>query len=471
MIAEIFQYEHFDDPEREKAFRAQSNARNFRAHSFFLCAGVLIYAAYAALDWMVTGINAGTFVLIRLGLIAPAMAALAIVFASGRLRGHENLVFMVYMTLMSSSILFMCIRLEGPVADIYPFGMIVVVFSTAMMLLPSFRMTLALSVTVTLSITFVVMFSNVTIAAAYSSILYVLTCCMALAVGMFFHEKTERSQYAYECELERTIACMQESEQRAVNLYHEAKQAERAKSEFLAVVSHELRTPMNAIIGFSEIISKEMLGTVQPVQYQEYAVHINDSGQQLLTIINDILDISRAEVGRMSFERRPFDMFAAVDAVMTVCSANARDGNVTVVRTPSRIDELVIEGDESRMIQAMTNIVGNAIKFSRSGGEVVIDLTFTPRGELCFSVTDRGIGISEEDIEQIRQPFQQAESAFARNNGGLGLGLAICNLVANAHDGMLQIESTLGEGTTVSLVLPPGCMVSMTEPKTAACGS
>ena len=467
MIGEIFQYEHFEDPEREKAFRAQSNARNFRAHSFFLCAGVIIYAAYAALDWMVAGANAETFVFVRLGLIAPAMAVTAILFTSGRFRGRENTAFMVYMTLMSSSILYMCLQLERPVADIYPFGMIVVVFSTAMMLLPSFRMTLALSITVTFSLTVAVMLSDASSAAAYSSIFYVLTCSMALAVGMFFHEKTERSQHAYECELEKTIASLQDSEQRAMNLYHEAKQAEKAKSEFLAVVSHELRTPMNAIIGFSEIISKGMLGTVKPPQYQEYAVHINDSGQQLLCIINDILDISRAEMGKIAFEHRVFDLSSAVGSAIAACSANGKDNGVTVVRADPRLRDVEIEGDETRLLQAMTNIIGNAIKFSHDNGTVIVDLSFTPMGGLRFSAADSGIGISEEDIEQIRQPFQQAESAFARKNGGLGLGLAICNIVAGAHEGVLQIESTLGVGTTVSITLPPDRVVSTTKPQAA----
>lgn len=468
MIEEIFQYERFDDPEREKAFRAQSNARNFRAHSFFLCVGVFIYSAYAVLDWLVAGENAGVFVLLRLGIIAPAMAIIAAAFATGWFRGRENTAFMAYTMLMSSSILYMCLQLERSVADIYPFGMIVVVFSTAMMLLPSFRMTLALSVAVTASLTFGVVFSGVSNAAALSSIFYVLTCCMALAVGMFFHEKTERSQYAYECKLEETINNLRASEQRAVDLYHEAKQAEKAKSEFLAVVSHELRTPMNAIIGFSEIISKEMLGIVHPAQYQEYAVHINDSGQQLLTIINDILDISRAEMGKIAFEHRAFDMSSAVGSAIAACSANASEAGVTVVRAQPRLREIEIEGDEARLLQAMTNIIGNAIKFSHRKGTVIVDLSFTPLGELCFSATDHGIGISAEDIEQIRQPFQQAESAFARKNGGLGLGLAICNIVASAHDGALQIDSTLGEGTTVSVVLPPDCVISTKQPQTAA---
>lgn len=468
MIAEIFQYEWFDDPAVAKAFREHSNARKFHARRVFLFAGPFAYSSYSYLDHLVAGTNAEIFMAVRLLLVVPTMLIIAWAFATGRCKGMENFAFLLYMLPVVISVVFMCVTLQDPAASLYPVGMVVTALFIAMLLLPTFRFTLLMVVVVMTGLFVVLAFSNMSQAAIYTTLYFFLMSCSVLLVGMFFHENTERRQFKFERRLEETIQSLSVSEQRAVDLYHEAKQAEKAKSEFLAVVSHELRTPMNAIIGFSEIISKEMLGSVSPRQYQEYAVHINDSGQQLLTIINDILDISRAEMGKIAFEHRVFDIASTVNSAIAACSANARDENVTVLRANPCLRYIEIEGDEARLLQAMTNIIGNAIKFSHAEGTVTVDLCFTLTGALCFSATDRGIGISEEDIEQIRQPFQQAESAFARKNGGLGLGLAICNLVASAHEGALQIDSTLGEGTTVSIVLPPDCVVPAKQSQTAA---
>ncbi len=459
MIAEIFQREHFDDALAIEAFRTDSNARKFAARRFFMLAGVLLYAIYAYLDYLVAGPFAQQFIMVRLLVVVPLMLAIATSFSAGWFQGRENYAFLAYMTVMLASVLYMCLLIGEPVADFYPFGMVVIVFSMSMLLLPTLRLTITMSFTVIVAQGIVIAFSQMGREAAYTSVYFVCMCCIVLIVGMYFLENTERKQYIYKLELEKTVETLRESEQRAINLYHEAKQAERAKSEFLAVVSHELRTPMNAIIGFSEIISTEMMGEVQPPQYREYATHINKSGTQLLNIINDILDISRAEMDKITFEAKEFDLEATLDSAITSCSANAKESEIFVQRIGGQSGEFILCGDEARILQALINIIGNAIKFSPQGGTVTVEQSFTPRGELSLAIKDEGIGISPEDIEHIKQPFQQAESAFVRNNGGLGLGLAICGIVADAHDGELQVESELGEGTTVSLILPPDCVV------------
>ncbi len=468
MIAEIFQCEWFDDATDAKAFRVQNHARKFHSRRVFLFAGPFAYASYSYLDYLVAGPHAELFMMIRLFLVVPLMLTIAWLFSKGRCEGRENLAFLLYMLPVIASVICMCSMLEGPAVNLYPVGMVVTALFMAMLLMPSFLFTALMVIFVTACLGVTIAVSGMSAEAVYATLYFFLMSCAVLLVGMFFHENTERRQFKFERRLGETIESLRASEGRAVALYHEAKNAEKAKSEFLAVVSHELRTPMNAIIGFSEVISKEMLGGIKPPMYQEYAVHIHDSGRQLLAIINDILDISRAEMGKIAFDHRVFDIEATVCSAMAACSANAQDSNVVVIRVEPLLRELEIQGDESRLLQAMTNIIGNAIKFSHPGGTVTVDLSFTGSGDLCFSASDDGIGISEEDIEQIRQPFQQAESAFSRNNGGLGLGLAICNIVATAHQGTLLIDSTLGKGTTVSIVLPPACVVSRIQPGTAA---
>jgi signal transduction histidine kinase len=363
------------------------------------------------------------------------------------------------MMVMLLSVLYMCL-VGQPVADYYPFGMVVIVFSMSMLLLPSMRLTVGMSLIVLAMLSIMLTYSQIGREAAYASLYFVSMCCLVLVVGMYFLENTERKQYVYKRDLEKMVSTLRESEQRAMDLYHEAKQAEVAKSEFLAVVSHELRTPMNAIIGFSDIIQTEMMGPVQPVQYKEYATHINKSGVQLLGIINDILDISRADMDKITFESTEFDIFETLGNAIVSCSANAEDAGIAIMRTGLKSGSLAVLGDEARILQALINIIGNAIKFSGEAGVVTVDTAFTAQGAVTLAVTDTGIGISPEDIEQIKQPFQQAEGAFARNNGGLGLGLAICGIVADAHEGELRIESELGVGTTVSLILPPECIAN-----------
>ena len=454
MILDVFERERFGDPGLARSFRLRSDARKFRARCLFLLAGPFAYASYVLLDFRVAADHAWAFAALRLGVVVPWMLAVAFAFRAGRFRGREERAFLVYMAPVILSVVAMCLVLDRPAVDLYPVGMSVTALFMAMLLLPSFRFTAVMVAFVVAGLLVVTAFSGMSAAAVWTTHYFFLMSCAVLLVGMFFLENTERRQFRFEHELERTIADLRASEGRAVELYREAKQAEKAKNEFLAVVSHELRTPMNAIIGFSEIISTEMLGEVEPAQYRDYAGHIHSSGRHLLTIINDILDISRAEMDKISFEARPFDLSAAVDGAITACAANAQDAQVEVVRTAPSLREVTVHGDEARLMQAMTNIVGNAIKFSSPGDTVTVDLALLPDGGVRFSATDEGIGIAAEDIEQIRQPFRQAESAFARNNGGLGLGLAICAIVAKAHDGTLDIHSQLGTGTTVAITIP-----------------
>jgi len=450
------QHERFDDMEYDEAFHARSEDRRFLAQGFLLCVGVFLYAAYALLEWMTAAPDA-RFALVHLIVLAPLVPIGAVFVCRNRFRDRSHPVLIACGMIIVGALLHTLLATDEPPAERYAFGIVAIVFPLWVMALPSFRQSLAMTLLAMLALALIVTMTGVQATAAYTTVCFAGLCCMILVVGMFFLESTERSQEAYRRELGRTIDTLRASEHRAVELYHEAKQAEKAKDEFLAVVSHELRTPMNAIIGFSEIISSEMMGKIQPPQYQEYAVHIRDSGQQLLSLINDILDVSRSEIDKISFNMRPFDIGTTVDSAITACSTDAEQSDITVMRAGPGQRDITVEGDESRMLQAMTNIIGNAIKFSERGGTVIVDLVADRDGSVQFKATDSGIGISVENIETIKQPFRQADSAFVRNNGGLGLGLAICNIVANAHKGELLIESALGKGTTVSIVLPPPC--------------
>jgi len=230
-----------------------------------------------------------------------------------------------------------------------------------------------------------------------------------------------------------------------------AERANRVKSEFLANMSHELRTPLNAIIGFSEMISTSMLGNLHP-RYAEYAGDIHKSGQHLLDLINDILDLSKLEAGKLALKE------SEIDPVLLV-------GNcVDLVRTQIVAKRLTVEekvplglplvlGDHRALKQVLLNFLSNAIKFTPANGHIVAGARRFPTG-IEFFVSDSGIGMIADEIRVAMEPFGQVDSFLARDQPGTGLGLPISLSLMRLHGGDIRIESVPGEGTTLAALLP-----------------
>ncbi|MBU6235232.1 MAG: PAS domain-containing sensor histidine kinase [Alphaproteobacteria bacterium] len=230
--------------------------------------------------------------------------------------------------------------------------------------------------------------------------------------------------------------------------------ANRAKSEFLANMSHELRTPLNAIIGFSEIIQNQAMGAVGNKAYVEYAGDINDSGKRLLTIINDILDISRIEAGDRTLNETLFSFQRTAATCVSLLGAKAEAGRVTVSNN-LHADMPKVIGEELAFKQMLMNLLSNAIKFTPPEGRVTVDCDYAGQGhDLRISITDTGIGMDDKEIEKALSPFGQVESAFARNNSGTGLGLTLVDALIKMHNGTFELVSRKGVGTTATLVIP-----------------
>ncbi|MBU6297469.1 MAG: HAMP domain-containing histidine kinase [Alphaproteobacteria bacterium] len=233
-----------------------------------------------------------------------------------------------------------------------------------------------------------------------------------------------------------------------------AQDANRTKSNFLALMSHELRTPLNAIIGFSEVLAQELFGPHANVRYREYAGDIHGAGKHLLALINDILDLSKSEAGRLDLYFEPIDLSILFQDCMRLLLGRAREGGVTVTALVG--DGVpMLEADALRMKQVMLNLLSNAVKFTLPGGKVEVSADIGADNGVVISVRDTGIGMAPEMIPIALEPFRQIASPLSRNVEGTGLGLSLVKSLTEQHDGKLVIESAPGIGTTVQLSFPP----------------
>ncbi|HEX8901216.1 PAS domain-containing sensor histidine kinase [Vitreimonas sp.] len=229
-----------------------------------------------------------------------------------------------------------------------------------------------------------------------------------------------------------------------------AEEASRAKSTFLANMSHELRTPLNAVIGFSEIMSKELFGPIGNEQYKQYSSDIFDSGNHLLDLINDILDMAKIEANKLTLTPRPLDPSVAIDQAVRLTKRKAEEKGLSIVVDAEDLPE--IEADHRAVKQILLNLLSNAVKFTDHGA-IMVHARGTNTG-LTLRVVDTGCGIPPEHLPRLARPFEQVEEELTRNNHGTGLGLALTKSLAEMHGGKLSIQSEVGRGTIVTVTLP-----------------
>ncbi len=244
------------------------------------------------------------------------------------------------------------------------------------------------------------------------------------------------------------------AEEEARRAHEISELASRAKTEFLANMSHELRTPLNAIIGFSEILKNELFGPLGSQAYTDYVRDIHVSGTHLLGVINDILDYSKAEAGALDLENRPVDIRIVATACIRLLKPRAEAAEVEMI---NNVDEQLprLGGDETKIRQILLNLLSNGVKFTPPGGSVTISAEADERTGYRIIVADTGIGIDRKDIPKALSAFGQVDSALSRKYEGTGLGLPLSASMMQLHDGVLDIESEVGVGTSVILDFPP----------------
>jgi two-component system cell cycle sensor histidine kinase PleC len=230
-----------------------------------------------------------------------------------------------------------------------------------------------------------------------------------------------------------------------------AEEANQAKSKFLANMSHELRTPLNAIIGFSEIMESGMFGPLGADRYREYCHDIRHSGQYLLDVINDILDMSKVEAGRIRLDFEEIELNGLLTESMRIVSQRAEDKDLTL--QASIAPDISFHGDRRSLKQIALNLLSNAVKFTPEGGRVTVRGR-AANGIISIAVVDTGIGIAKDALERLGRPFEQVDSQLTRRHEGSGLGLAIAKSLVQLHGGTMRIRSTVGKGTTVLVRLP-----------------
>jgi len=257
----------------------------------------------------------------------------------------------------------------------------------------------------------------------------------------------------FRAEKDALIAELEQSKSISDEARARAEEANLAKSRFLATMSHELRTPLNAILGFSEIMRAEILGPHANPTYKEYAADIHQSGQHLLNLINEILDISRIEAGRYELHEAPIDLAELVEDCHRLMRLRAESKGLKIVEAfEENLPQLW--ADERAIRQICLNLLSNAIKFTPSGGTIALKVGRTGTGGQFLSVKDTGPGIPENEIPRVLKSFSQGSLAHQTAEGGTGLGLPITKGLTELHDGAFELKSKLRYGTEVIITFP-----------------
>jgi signal transduction histidine kinase len=447
----------FHDRETERRFTHQALCDYTTFIRTYLVAGIGLYMLFGILDLRVGGDAVGILFFIRYAIACPMLLAVLVLSFTRYFHRFGEIALASTMVTSGLGVVAMTAVMPPPFNSHYYAGLIMVVIYCGSFIRVNFVSTVVISLLLVAAYEVSAAVINPIPPVQFLSNNFFLL--MSTAVGLlsaYIQETQTRKGYI----AQQIIEAKNETANR---LLVEANAANRSKSEFLANMSHELRTPLNAIIGFSDLMDKETFGPIGSAQYAEYVKYISGSGQHLLAIINDILDLAKADANKITLNESNEDILAVAAEAIYMCGSKAQEHDVRAVVTCGE-GGVIARLDPKLMLQLLINLVSNAIKFSHAKGKVDIAVRLAEDRSIVIAVKDEGIGIAEEDLARVVKPFEQVESSYARSNGGTGLGLPIAVKLAELHGGSLAITSQLGKGTTVTVTLPARRLVE-TLPK------
>ncbi len=437
----------FRDSAVEKSFCVEILREDRLIICSYLVAAACLYLSFAALDYFDGGAVVADLWFIRYAIACPVLLLAAAMIHQPSLDRFAQAVLSIAMTIPGIGIIVMTAIMSPPFNSQYYAGLIlIVIYGSSFVRL---RFVRSLTISLLLVGLYQVVSTRINPIPFKDYLNNNFFLVSATIIGLF-------AGYFQELYIRRTYKAQKMLKAKNVTanaLAVEAEKANRAKSEFLANMSHELRTPLNAIIGFSDVLKKELFGPIANERYADYVRDINDSGNHLLEIINDILDLSKAEAGKLSLQEERIDVVRCVDDAVRMCRGRAATAGVTLnIQTVD--DSIFAVADERLLRQIVLNLLTNAIKFTASGGLITVRITADPADGIFIEVQDTGIGIAPDDIARVLKPFEQVETSLSRKHGGTGLGLPLTAKLVELHGGKLAIESEIDRGTRVVVELP-----------------
>jgi signal transduction histidine kinase len=443
----------FEDIRVEQRFNPTHLIRALPTIRLFFLVGALLYAVFGILDIYAVPTSVTQVWTIRFGVIIPFLLSVVALSYTQFFRRWAQPVLAASLFVSGFSIILMTAVSEPPGNAEYYAGLIIVVIYGSSLISLRF---------INAAIVALVLFAIYQIVSVWINPLPPLTLLsndfflgLSVAVGIF-------SSYVQELQARKdfiSTEMLQHEKEKTNALLTEATAASKAKSDFLAVMSHELRTPLNAILGFSEIMQLRMFGPIGSDRYAAYVDDIHFTAKHLLNIITDVLDFSKAEVGRLTVKEEEVDVTQVLEQCLRLLRERAAEFGLRMSLETTG-PQVLLRADVTLIKQLFINLVGNAIKFTQPGGEIRARIEHGPDGGCLVKLTDTGIGIAETDIERVFEPFYQVETVLVRKRGGTGLGLPLSRKIMQLHGGSLTLESNLGVGTTVTLAFPASRVMS-----------